>query len=167
MNATHTTFTCRSALRHVSVMAAPVALIQGASRGLGLEFCKHVLKYKTTASVVATCRNPDGAADLRALVDQHPGRMTVVRLDVTREEDIREASELVKKSFGRLDLIVNSSAMLHPCGKGETSLRDVSAQVKRLRQHQTPFINVLTQVQNIVRLIIFIIILYCLSSWSH
>lgn len=110
-------------------MAAPIALIQGASRGLGLEFCKHILKNKTPAAVIATCRNPDGAAELRGLAGQHPGRLTVLRLDVNQEEDIRGAAERVKESFGRLDLIVNSSAMLHPSGKGETSLRDVSAQV--------------------------------------
>ena len=116
-------------------MAVPIALIQGASRGLGLEFCKHILKSKTSAGVIATCRNPDGAAELRGLVGQHPGRLTVLRLDVNREEDIREAAERVKGNFGRLDLIVNSSAMLHPSGKGETSLRDVSAQVKMVFEH--------------------------------
>lgn len=110
-------------------MAAPVALIQGASRGLGLEFCKHILRNKTPAVVIATCRNPNGAAELRRVAEQHPGRVTVLRLDVEREEDVRSAAARVKESFGRLDLLVNSSAMLHPSGKGETSLRDVSAQV--------------------------------------
>lgn len=104
------------------------ALIQGASRGLGLEFCKHILKNKSLAAVIATCRNPDGAAELRSLAGQHRGRLTVLRLDVNREEDIRGAAERVKENFGRVDLLVNSSAMLHPTGKGETSLRDVSAQ---------------------------------------
>ncbi|KAK2921651.1 hypothetical protein Q8A73_001136 [Channa argus] len=109
-------------------MASPIAIIQGANRGLGLEFCKHILKNKTPASVIATCRNPDGAVDLRSLVREHPDRLTVLKLDVNREEDIREAAERVKSSFGGVDLIVNSSAILHPTGKGETSLRDVSAQ---------------------------------------
>uniref|UniRef100_A0A3Q0S252 Zgc:65997 n=1 Tax=Amphilophus citrinellus TaxID=61819 RepID=A0A3Q0S252_AMPCI len=109
-------------------MAAPIALIQGASRGLGFEFCRHILKNKTLATVVATCRNPDGAADLRTLAGQHPGRVTVFRLDVNQENDIRGAAEMVKEKFGQLDLIVNCSAMLHPSGKGETSLREVSAQ---------------------------------------
>ncbi|XP_037128609.1 C-factor [Syngnathus acus] len=109
-------------------MAAPVALVQGASRGLGLQFCKYILKDKPPASVIATCRNPDGATELQGLVGQHPNRLTVLQLDVNREEDIRKAAERVKKSFGRLDLMVNSSALLHPSGKGETSLRDVSAQ---------------------------------------
>lgn len=119
-----------SVLRHFSVMATPVALIQGASRGLGLEFCKHILKNKSQAAVIATCRNPDGAAELRGLASQHPGRLTVLRLDVTHEEEIRGTAEQVQQNFGRLDLVVNSSAMLHPSGKGETSLRDVSAQVR-------------------------------------
>ncbi|XP_062257770.1 C-signal [Platichthys flesus] len=109
-------------------MAAPVALIQGSSRGLGLEFCRHILRNRASAAVIATCRDPDGAAELRGLEAQHPGRLTVLRLDVSREEDIRGAAQRVKENFGRLDLIVNSSAMLHPSGKGETSLRDVSAQ---------------------------------------
>lgn len=114
----------------LTVMAAPIALIQGASRGLGLEFCKHILRNKHPAAVIATCRSPDGAAELRRVAEQHPGRVTVLRLDVDREEEVRSAAARVKETFGRLDLLVNSSAMLHPSGKGETSLRDVSAQVK-------------------------------------
>lgn len=110
-------------------MAYPIALIQGASRGLGLEFCRYILKNKSPSAVIATCRNPDRAVDLRALAEQHPDRMTILKLDVNREEDIGGAADRVKERFGRLDLIVNSSAMLHPSGKGETSLRDVSAQV--------------------------------------
>lgn len=110
-------------------MAYPIALIQGASRGLGFEFCRHILKNKAPAAVIATCRNPDRAVDLRALAEQYSSRMTVLKLDVNREEDIGGAADRVRESFGRLDLIVNSSAMLHPSGKGETSLRDVSAQV--------------------------------------
>lgn len=113
------------------VMAAPVALVQGASRGLGLQFCKHILTNRTAAAVIATCRNPGDATELRGLAERHPGRLTVLRLDVNREEEVRGAAERVRESFGRLDLVVNSSAMLHPSGKGETSLRDVSAQVSR------------------------------------
>lgn len=113
------------------VMAARVALIQGASRGLGLEFCKHILKFKPPAVVIATCRNPEGASGLRDLGGEHPERLTVLGLDVNREEEIRGAAERVRQNFGRLDLMVNCSAVLHPSGKGETSLRDVSAQVRK------------------------------------
>ncbi|XP_030642996.1 uncharacterized protein LOC115823124 [Chanos chanos] len=107
---------------------AAVALVQGASRGLGLEFCKHILLNKAPAAVIATCRNPEVAADLATLSAQHPGRVTVLKLDVNREDDIKNAAETVKSAFGKVDLVINSSALLHPSGKGETSLRDVSAQ---------------------------------------
>ncbi|KAL2083346.1 hypothetical protein ACEWY4_021119 [Coilia grayii] len=107
---------------------AAVALVQGASRGLGLEFCKHFLTHKAPSAVVATCRNPESAMDLAALAAQHPGRVTVLKVDATREDDIKGAAEVVNRSFGKVDLIINSAAMLHPTGKGETSLRDVSAE---------------------------------------
>lgn len=109
---------------------AAVALVQGASRGLGLEFCKHVLTHKAPAAVVATCRNPEGATALASLAAQYPGRVTVLKVDATQEDDIKGAAEVVKKSFGKVDLIINAAAMLHPTGKGETSLRDVSAAVR-------------------------------------
>ncbi|XP_029484562.1 C-signal [Oncorhynchus nerka] len=107
---------------------AAIALVQGASRGLGLEFCRNILINKAPGALIATCRNPDNAAELMSLVAQHPGKMTVLKLDVNREDDIQRAAEHVKKVFGKVDLIINSSAMLHPSGKGETSLKDVSAQ---------------------------------------
>lgn len=106
--------------------------MQGASRGLGFEFCRYLLLNKSTTAVIATCRNPDAAQHLAALSAQHADRLTVLKLDVCREDDIKRAAESVSDAFGKVDLIVNSSAMLHPSGKGETSLRDVSAQVTNL-----------------------------------
>ncbi|XP_068431029.1 C-signal [Clinocottus analis] len=110
-------------------MAAPVALIQGASRGLGLQFCRHILTHRPAALVVATCRDPEAAAGLQGLASDHqPGRLTVLQMDVTREEDVRACADRVTERFGRLDLLVNAAAVLHPSGRGETSLRDVTAQ---------------------------------------
>lgn len=108
------------------------ALIQGASRGLGLQFCQHLLKTAPSSShIFATCRNPSTAHELQRLKESHPDRLEIVQLDVTSESQIKEASELVKErsSGGRLDLLVNCAAMLHPSGKGETGLRDVSGKV--------------------------------------
>ncbi len=62
---------------------------------------------------------------------QYPGKLELLNVDVTREEDIKNSVAAVnEKSGGRLDLLVNCSAILHPSGKGETSLRDVSFEVK-------------------------------------
>ncbi|CAH1259165.1 Hypp2183 [Branchiostoma lanceolatum] len=45
----------------------PACLVQGASRGIGLEFCMYLLRGVPNITVIATCRNPGGATDLRAL----------------------------------------------------------------------------------------------------
>ncbi|KAL6478214.1 hypothetical protein MHYP_G00140490 [Metynnis hypsauchen] len=107
---------------------AAVALVQGASRGLGLQFCRHLVSRRAPVAVIATCRDPDGAPALSALAVENPGRVTVLQLDVTREAHIQRAAERVRSTFTGVDLLINSSAVLHPSGKGETSLRDVSAE---------------------------------------
>ncbi len=56
-------------------------------------------------------------------------RCEVHKLDVTNEDSVNEISQYVTNTYGQLDLLINSAGMLHPSGRGETSLRDVSFQV--------------------------------------
>jgi NAD(P)-dependent dehydrogenase (short-subunit alcohol dehydrogenase family) len=70
-----------------------VALVQGASRGLGLEFVKQLLAAEAPGgrgggTVVATCRTPSQAEELQSLMTQHPGRLHVLALDVTQQDTI-------------------------------------------------------------------------------
>ncbi|KAJ8026298.1 hypothetical protein HOLleu_34104 [Holothuria leucospilota] len=104
-----------------------VVLVQGASRGLGLQFCRNLLQRPST-SVVATCRAPEDATHLQQLEASNKDRLEILKLDVTQEDAIRDAAKLVKEKFKNLDLVINCAGMLHPSGKGETSLRDVSTQ---------------------------------------
>ncbi|XP_037091973.1 C-factor-like [Pollicipes pollicipes] len=98
-------------------------LVQGASRGLGLQFVRALAARDSVGAVVATCRQPEQADELRALPKVH-----VLPLDVTNEASVRAAAAQVSRSVAGLDLLINCSAMLHPSGRGETSLRDVSAE---------------------------------------
>nr|XP_060624735.1 C-signal-like [Anolis sagrei ordinatus] len=104
-------------------------LIQGASRGLGLQFCKHLLASREEVLVLATCRRPSEAEALQALRAEFPRRLALYPLDATREAEVRQAAEAVAQEHAGLDLLVNCGALLHPRGgRGETSLRDVAAQ---------------------------------------
>ncbi|KAK6174324.1 hypothetical protein SNE40_017627 [Patella caerulea] len=105
-----------------------VSLIQGASRGIGLQFCKSLLKRSKDATVIATCRNPDSAEDLHKLKNDYPASLHIYKIDVTKESEIKRTSSEIAKNFDNLDLLINSSAILHPSGRGETSLRDVSSE---------------------------------------
>uniref|UniRef100_A0A8D0FZ07 C-factor n=1 Tax=Sphenodon punctatus TaxID=8508 RepID=A0A8D0FZ07_SPHPU len=106
--------------------AGRVALVQGASRGLGLQFCKHILAVRKDARVIATCRSPERASGLQALSQQYPGvRLAVLQLAATREAEIRQGAV---ENYGHLDLLVSCGTMLHLSGRGETSLREVLAE---------------------------------------
>jgi NAD(P)-dependent dehydrogenase (short-subunit alcohol dehydrogenase family) len=57
--------------------------------------------------VVATLRKP---AALAALAEKHnKDQLLVLPLDVTNSKQIDEAFESVKKTFGRLDVVVNNA----------------------------------------------------------
>ena len=50
-------------------------------------------------------------------------------MDVTLEHQIQQVAQEIKDAHGSLDLLVNCSAMLHPSGRGETSLKQVQTEV--------------------------------------
>ncbi|XP_063431489.1 C-signal-like [Mytilus trossulus] len=103
-----------------------ISLIQGASKGIGLQFCRTLLSRDPQSVVIATCRSPDKASELLQLQSDVPNRLHIHQLDVTKTTDIENVCNKTTESYGRLDLLINSAGMLHPSGKGETSLRDVT-----------------------------------------
>lgn len=101
--------------------APPFAtLVQGASRGIGLELARQMLErdaelFRGRARggiVVATCRDPEGSDGLRALRDRHGARLVTARVDVEDETTIEAAVETVMREVGRLDFMANVSAVL-------------------------------------------------------
>ncbi|TRY80130.1 hypothetical protein TCAL_08956 [Tigriopus californicus] len=96
-----------------------IALIQGAGRGLGLEFAR-VLSLRPNVQVIATCRQPEKSTGLQEL-----SGVDVQALDVNQEGQIHKLSEYVQGKYGKVDFLLNSSGMLHPSGRGETRLADV------------------------------------------
>jgi len=97
-----------------------VALVTGANRGLGLAFTK-VLASRNL-DVIAACRDPARfPSELRNSVE-------VMRLDIERPDEIEGAAAQVLQTRGKLDLLVNSAGILHPTGRGETRLEDVTSE---------------------------------------
>jgi len=88
------------------------ALVQGASRGIGLEFVRQLLTEPRIGRVFATCRAPDQAGQLAALAHDDP-RLSVVALDATSEDSITRAAAQVAADTERLHLVVNCAGLLH------------------------------------------------------
>lgn len=95
-----------------SFPAGSQALVQGASRGIGLEFVRQLLAQPAVGRVFAGCRAPDRAEELVALAASEP-RLQVVPLDVTDEASIAQASATVAGATDRLHLILNCAGILH------------------------------------------------------
>ena len=95
-----------------SFPAGSRALVQGASRGIGLEFVRQLLAEPAVGQVFAGCRFPDQAGDLAALAGTEP-RLRVVPLDVTDETGIARAARAVADLTDRLHLVVNCAGVLH------------------------------------------------------
>ncbi len=107
--------------------AGRVALVQGASRGLGLEFVRQLAARDDTAAVLATCRDPSTATDLRELADIDD-RIIVLPLDVADEDSIIVAADAVAELVDRLDLLINTAGLLHEGDqRPERRLRELRA----------------------------------------
>ncbi len=124
----------RFLVRAFSSAVAPAAptqysLIQGASRGLGLEFVTQLLQ-RPDHHVIATCRTPSAATQLQALQQAHPKSLSIVQLDTTKEDSIEAAAKEVETSLGvpYLNLLLNVSGVLHVPGElsPETALARVT-----------------------------------------
>jgi NAD(P)-dependent dehydrogenase (short-subunit alcohol dehydrogenase family) len=84
----------------------PVWFITGCSTGFGRELARHTLElgYPT----VVTARNPD---QVRDLVEGHDDTALVLKLDVTKPEEVEAATAAALERFGRIDVLVNNAGI--------------------------------------------------------
>ncbi|XP_033997731.1 C-factor [Trematomus bernacchii] len=105
-------------------------LVTGANRGIGLALVKQLGETPgVEGHIYACCRDPQGpgAQALRDLSTQCPGKITVVKLDVSDVDSISSAVQTVSRSIGAggLNLLINNAAINRPeipaplsaCGK--------------------------------------------------
>ena len=78
--------------------------ITGSSRGLGRSLTEAVLANGD--KVAATARNPK---QLNDLVEHYPGQILPLKLDVTDNDQIKEAVQETIDYFGRIDVLVNNA----------------------------------------------------------
>jgi NAD(P)-dependent dehydrogenase (short-subunit alcohol dehydrogenase family) len=78
--------------------------VTGASKGFGFEITKAALEAGD--KVVATVRNNDSA--LFASLNED-ANLFVVKMDVTKESDVKDAVEKAIDHFGKLDIVVNNA----------------------------------------------------------
>jgi NAD(P)-dependent dehydrogenase (short-subunit alcohol dehydrogenase family) len=102
-------------------LSGRVAMITGASSGLGAQFAKALAS--AGAGVVLAARRVERLKTLRAEIEAADGDAHVVGLDVTSIESIRAAVAHAETEMGTIDILVNNSGV-----STTQKLTDVSAE---------------------------------------
>lgn len=92
-----------------------VFVINGASRGIGLQFVRELLN-RTKGKIVACCRSPDTAENLHELLSsldpKSRDRIELVQLDVEQQDSIERAGLEIKQKYNRVDILLNVAGIL-------------------------------------------------------
>jgi len=90
-------------------LAGQVALVTGASQGLGRSIAEALAAAGAAVALVA--RSADKLADVAAGITAAGGRAEAFPCDVTKGEDIQRVVDAVVEKLGRLDILVNNAGV--------------------------------------------------------
>ena len=90
-------------------LSGRVALVTGASSGLGAQFAKTLAQ--AGAAVVLAGRRIERLKNLRAEIEAAGGDAHVVTLDVTNHDSIKSAVAHAETEVGTLDILINNSGV--------------------------------------------------------
>jgi NAD(P)-dependent dehydrogenase (short-subunit alcohol dehydrogenase family) len=92
-------------------LSGKVALVTGASSGLGARFAECLAE--NGAAVVLVARRADRLAALQAKIEKSGGRAIAVSADVCERAAMRAAFDQAEKSFGTVTIMVNNAGVAH------------------------------------------------------
>src|ERR1022692_2396106 len=94
----------------MSRLKGKVAIVTGASKGIGATIAEHMAAEG--ASVVVNYASSKAGADaVVKRIAQKDGKPIPVQADVSKPEDIQRLFAETKKAFGKLDVLVNNAGI--------------------------------------------------------
>ena len=91
-------------------LSGKVAVVTGASKGIGAAIARH-LAAEGAAVVVNYASSKAGADKVVAEITGKGGRAVAVQADVSKPADVRRLFAEAKQAFGRLDVLVNNAGI--------------------------------------------------------
>jgi NAD(P)-dependent dehydrogenase (short-subunit alcohol dehydrogenase family) len=99
-------------------MDGMVAIVTGASRGLGRAIAKAYAKEGAKVVVTSRPRSPTGlsgtAEQTAQAIQEAGGEALAVPCDVTEEDQVRSMVQQVMDRYGRIDVLVNNAGIMIP-----------------------------------------------------
>jgi NAD(P)-dependent dehydrogenase (short-subunit alcohol dehydrogenase family) len=103
-------------------LAGKVAIVTGASRGIGRAIS--IALAKEAATVVLAARSRRKLQGTSNQVTETGGKAEVVVTELTEEESIKNLVRVTGEKFGRLDILVNNAGITHSAKLEETATED-------------------------------------------
>jgi NAD(P)-dependent dehydrogenase (short-subunit alcohol dehydrogenase family) len=93
-------------------------LITGANRGIGLEFARQYVR--DGATIIACCREPAKAKELKSLSDGSGGKVRIMALDVAKADSIAALARDLKGT--PIDIVINNAGISGPKQQGSDKI---------------------------------------------
>jgi len=93
-----------------STLTGTVALVTGASSGIGAATARRLAEHGASVSLVA--RRQDRLETLAAEIEKAGGTALVVTADITDRTQAEAAVQQAVERFGRLDTLVNNAGLM-------------------------------------------------------
>lgn len=96
----------------MTALAGKTAIVTGASRGIGKAVA--LAFGRQGANVVATARSTASIEGLASEIERTGAGALAVTADIGVEADIQRIADSARDKFGRIDILVNNAAIIHP-----------------------------------------------------
>jgi 3-oxoacyl-[acyl-carrier protein] reductase len=93
-----------------SKLKGKVAIVTGASKGIGAAIAKH-LAAEGASVIVNYASSKEGADRVVSEITKKGGKAVAVQADVAKAENIERLFTETKKAFGKLDILVNNAGV--------------------------------------------------------
>ena len=91
-------------------LAGKVAIVTGASKGIGASIAKHLAAEGATV-VVNYSSSKEGADSVVAEITKNGGKALAVQANVAKHSELQQLFAETKKAFGKLDILVNNAGI--------------------------------------------------------
>lgn len=97
-----------------------VVVITGASSGLGETTARHLASKG--ASVVLGARRIENLEKIAKEIRENGGKAEVLKMDVTKAEDVKALVDKAVSSFGKIDVLINNAGLMAIAPLSETKV---------------------------------------------